>query len=137
MQRTRCFFSTLACLVATSAGGFGVRAQQTPPRDPGPVAVVRTGTAVIAGIVMSDGAPSQLVQLSSPWSGFDTRLERLDSGLLLTTYRRADNKGANRNARLFTGVQKRGETLLPGTPASEVLPWVRAKFPETLSALVR
>ena len=39
-----------------------------------------------------------------------------------TAYRRADAKGANRNARLFRGVQKQPEGLLPGTPLSEVLP---------------
>jgi nicotinamidase-related amidase len=39
-----------------------------------------------------------------------------------TAYRRADGKGANRNARLFRGVQRSPVRLLPGTPAIEVVP---------------
>lgn len=38
-----------------------------------------------------------------------------------TAYRRADGKGANRNARLFAGVQRSPVALLPGTPAVEVV----------------
>jgi nicotinamidase-related amidase len=38
-----------------------------------------------------------------------------------TAYRRADGKGANRNARLFAGVRKSPVSLLPGTAAVEVL----------------
>lgn len=39
-----------------------------------------------------------------------------------TAYRRADGKGANRNARLFLGVRKSAVGLLPGTPEVEVVP---------------
>src|SRR5688500_17346466 len=39
-----------------------------------------------------------------------------------TAYRRADAKGANSNARLFTGVRKSPVALLPGTDAVEVAP---------------
>ena len=39
-----------------------------------------------------------------------------------TAYRRADGRGANRNARLFLGVQRSPVQLLPGTPAVEVVP---------------
>lgn len=39
-----------------------------------------------------------------------------------TAYRRADGKGANRNARLFLGVRKSPVPLLPGTSAVEVVP---------------
>jgi nicotinamidase-related amidase len=39
-----------------------------------------------------------------------------------TAYRRADGKGANRNARLFAGVQRSAVGLEPGTPATEILP---------------
>lgn len=39
-----------------------------------------------------------------------------------TAYRRADGKGANRNARLFMGVRKSPVALLPGTPEVEVAP---------------
>lgn len=39
-----------------------------------------------------------------------------------TVYRRADGKGANRNARIFRGVQKASQGLEPATPASTVLP---------------
>ena len=38
-----------------------------------------------------------------------------------TAYRRADGKGANRNARMFKGVQKAPVQLLPGSAAVEVL----------------
>jgi nicotinamidase-related amidase len=38
-----------------------------------------------------------------------------------TAYRRADGKGANRNARLFAGVQRSAVGLEPGTPATDVL----------------
>ena len=38
-----------------------------------------------------------------------------------TAYRRADGKGANRNARLFAGVRKSPVALLPDTAAVEVL----------------
>jgi len=38
-----------------------------------------------------------------------------------TAYRRADGKGASRNARLFLGVQKSPVPLLPGTDAVEVV----------------
>lgn len=39
-----------------------------------------------------------------------------------TAYRRADGKGANRNARLFRGVQRSPVALLPGTAAVDVVP---------------
>ena len=39
-----------------------------------------------------------------------------------TAYRRADGRGANRNARLFAAVQRSPVPLLPGTPAVEVVP---------------
>ena len=39
-----------------------------------------------------------------------------------TAYRRADGKGANRNARLFAGVQRSPVPLLPGSPAVDVVP---------------
>jgi nicotinamidase-related amidase len=39
-----------------------------------------------------------------------------------TAYRRSDGKGANRNARLFAGVQKKPGGLEPGTDATRVLP---------------
>lgn len=39
-----------------------------------------------------------------------------------TAYRRADGRGANRNARLFKGVQKSGVALLPGSAETQVLP---------------
>jgi biuret amidohydrolase len=39
-----------------------------------------------------------------------------------TAYRRADDKGANVNARLFMGVRKSPVKLLPGTPEVEVVP---------------
>lgn len=39
-----------------------------------------------------------------------------------TAYRRADGKGANRNARLFAGVQRSPVALEPGTAAVDVLP---------------
>jgi len=38
-----------------------------------------------------------------------------------TAYRRADGRGANRNARLFLGVQRSPVSLLPGTPAVELV----------------
>src|SRR5262245_3111752 len=41
-----------------------------------------------------------------------------------TAYRRADGKGANRDARLFGGVQRSPVQLLPGTPEVEVVPEV-------------
>jgi nicotinamidase-related amidase len=37
-----------------------------------------------------------------------------------TAYRRSDGKGANRNARLFVGIQRSPVALLPGTPSVEV-----------------
>lgn len=39
-----------------------------------------------------------------------------------TAYRRADGRGANRNARLFLGVRKSDVALLPGSPETSVLP---------------
>jgi nicotinamidase-related amidase len=39
-----------------------------------------------------------------------------------TAYRRADGKGANRNARLFAGVQKSPQGLEPGSAAVQVMP---------------
>ncbi|MGH9275637.1 MAG: cysteine hydrolase [Acidimicrobiales bacterium] len=39
-----------------------------------------------------------------------------------TAYRRADGKGANKNARLFLGVRKSRVQLLPGTSEVEVIP---------------
>ncbi|MDQ2649131.1 MAG: cysteine hydrolase [Actinomycetota bacterium] len=39
-----------------------------------------------------------------------------------TAYRRADGKGANRNARLFAGVQKSPKGLEPGSAAVQVMP---------------
>jgi biuret amidohydrolase len=36
--------------------------------------------------------------------------------------RRADGRGSNTNARLFAGMRKTGVALLPGTPATEVIP---------------
>lgn len=39
-----------------------------------------------------------------------------------TVYRRADGRGANRNARLFGGVQRASAQLLPGTDAVDVVP---------------
>lgn len=39
-----------------------------------------------------------------------------------TVYRRADGKGANRNARLFGAVRRSSAQLLPGTPAVDVVP---------------
>ena len=39
-----------------------------------------------------------------------------------TAYRRADGKGANKNARLFLGVRKSPVQLLPGTSEVEVIP---------------
>jgi biuret amidohydrolase len=39
-----------------------------------------------------------------------------------TVHRRADGRGANRNARLFAGVQRGDKPLLAGTPAAEVVP---------------
>lgn len=41
-----------------------------------------------------------------------------------TVYRRADGKGANRNARLFGGVKRSPVQLLPGTPEVDVVPEV-------------
>lgn len=38
-----------------------------------------------------------------------------------TVYRRADGKGANRNARLFGGVKRSPVQLLPGTPEVDVV----------------
>ena len=48
-----------------------------------------------------------------------------------TVYRRADGKGANRNARLFGGVQRSPVLLLPGTPEVDVVPEVGVE-PEDL-----
>jgi nicotinamidase-related amidase len=48
-----------------------------------------------------------------------------------TAYRRADGKGANRNARLFAAVRKSPVPLLPGTPAVDVVPEVGVE-PEDL-----
>lgn len=48
-----------------------------------------------------------------------------------TVYRRADGKGANRNARLFGGVKRSPVQLLPGTPEVEVVPEVGVE-PEDL-----
>ena len=39
-----------------------------------------------------------------------------------TVYRRADGKGANRNARLFGAVKRSPVQLLPGTPEVDVVP---------------
>jgi nicotinamidase-related amidase len=39
-----------------------------------------------------------------------------------TVYRREDAKGANRNARIFLGVRRSPVSLLPDTPAVDVLP---------------
>jgi biuret amidohydrolase len=39
-----------------------------------------------------------------------------------TAHRRADGRGANRNARLFLGVRKSDVGLLPGSPEASVLP---------------
>jgi len=41
-----------------------------------------------------------------------------------TAYRRADGRGANRNARLFAAVQRSPVPLLPGTTAVDVVPEV-------------
>lgn len=48
-----------------------------------------------------------------------------------TVYRRADGKGANRNARLFGGVKRSPVQLLPGTPEVDVVPEVGVE-PEDL-----
>lgn len=48
-----------------------------------------------------------------------------------TAYRRADGKGANRNARLFGAVQRSPVQLLPGTPEVDVVPEVGVE-PEDL-----
>ena len=48
-----------------------------------------------------------------------------------TAYRRADGKGANRNARLFGGVKRSPVQLLPGTPEVDVVPEVGVE-PEDL-----
>ncbi len=39
-----------------------------------------------------------------------------------TALRRPDGKGANRNARIFQAMAREGVKLLPGSPASEIVP---------------
>jgi nicotinamidase-related amidase len=50
-----------------------------------------------------------------------------------TVHRRADGRGANRNARLFAAVQAAPVQLLPGSPQAEVVPEVGVE-PEDLVA---
>ncbi|HEY8547476.1 MAG TPA: isochorismatase family protein, partial [Acidimicrobiales bacterium] len=92
--------------------------------DPATTAVVTS--EVQKGVVGPAGTLPALTEVAAPMLPNVGRLVRAARAagaqvVHATVYRRADGRGANRNARLFAAVQRSGVPLLPGTPAVEVV----------------
>lgn len=102
--------------------------------DPTTTAVVTS--EVQNGVVGPVSALPALAEAAAPVLPAIGRLVRAARGagvqvVHATAYRRADGKGANRNARLFAGVQRSPVPLLPGSDAVDVVPEVGVE-PEDL-----